>query len=152
MTYAEWIKKHNEDVSEVLGRMKFTDDEDMVKYFDYDNMKVKEPNFCPLYKMNKKCHDVKDLNCFYCACPYFTINPTPRTYGKTTIGSICTINSKYRGVFLENPDENNVVKVHCDCTNCFIPHKASFAIKFLSNSGKVKISESESILDYIRKK
>ena len=152
MTYAEWIEDHNNKVSEILSRIDFKSNEELIDYFEYDNMKDKEKDFCPLYGMKKKCHDIDNLNCYYCACPYFAINPTPRTTGKTTIGSICTINSKHKGTFLENPDENNVVKVHCDCTNCFIPHKASFAKKFLNNVTKVKVSETESLLDYIRTK
>ena len=46
-------------------------DEEVIAYFKFENMVKKEPDFCPLYKDNKKCHDMKELNCYLCACPNF---------------------------------------------------------------------------------
>ena len=48
--------------------------EAIIEYFKYDNMKKNEPDFCPLYNLNKKCHEMEDLNCYLCACSYFRFN------------------------------------------------------------------------------
>ena len=86
-----------------------------------------EPDFCPLYGMSKKCHDSKELNCYYCACPYFEeSDDEPFGYNDgIKIMSQCSINSTKAGVFVQDGVQQ------CDCTNCFIPHKAKFALKYL---------------------
>jgi len=35
-------------------------DDEIIKYFSYDNMVKNELDFCPLYKDNKKCHNIED--------------------------------------------------------------------------------------------
>lgn len=45
--------------------------QEIIEYFRFENMVKNEPDFCPLYKDNKKCHDMEDLNCYLCACPHF---------------------------------------------------------------------------------
>ena len=67
-------------------------------------MKIKEKDFCPLYDKNKKCHDIENLNCYLCGCPYFRV-------GKKR--SWCSIDAKDG-------------YIHQNCSNCTIPHKIQF--------------------------
>jgi len=154
MTYDEWIKDHDEKVNSILSKLgsKFTTPEEIASYFDYENMKTNETSFCPLYKDNIKCHNVDDLNCLLCACPHFIINNDIIIDKKIGIASVCGINSKFKDIYYENPDINNVVKVHCDCTNCFLPHKTKYVINYLRNKtkGYIHSLECNSLLEYIR--
>lgn len=93
---------------------------EVVNYFDYENMRTAEPSFCPLYELGTKCHATDKLNCYLCACPHFTCSDEPlfeSTY------SVCTINSRLAGEFTYDDC------VHCDCTNCKLPHSISVALK-----------------------
>lgn len=154
MTYDEWKIQHAKAKAEIISKKNFNNVEEIIEYFDFDNMVKKEPDFCPLYKDNIKCHNIEKLNCYYCGCPYFKVNDEPKTIGKTTIASICIIDSKFKSGFYENPDENNVVKIHCDCSNCFIPHKEDFAKKMLKQTilDNTNIKDYNSILEYMRNK
>jgi len=154
MTYDEWKKQHAEDKAEIIKRNNLTSAEDIVAYFRFENMVVKEVNYCPLYKDNVKCHDMEKLNCYYCGCPYFKVNDNPKTIGKTTIASVCIIDSKFKDVFYENPDVNNVVKIHCDCSKCYIPHTITFTKQMLTQSllDNTNLRDSNSILEYMRNK
>jgi Zn-finger protein len=78
-----------------------------------------EQNFCLLYKENKKCHNLENLNCYFCGCPHFRIND---------IESFCNINSK----------DGNKIKakdgfIHQDCTKCTIPHHEKYITKYFDN-------------------
>ncbi|MCD6173729.1 MAG: hypothetical protein J7J96_08090, partial [Sulfurimonas sp.] len=76
-----------------------------------------ENDFCPLYKDNKKCHDMESLNCYLCACPNFRFNDDGiKKIEDKTQYSFCNINSKYgkQGVYGD--------KIHQDCSGCLIPH------------------------------
>ena len=154
MTYESWLKEYNTKISEIIGRVNLDTPTKISEYFKYENMVEKETSFCILYKDKIKCHDVEDLNCYFCACPHFRINPNPKTVSKTTIASVCTIDSKYKDIFYENPDENNVVKIHCDCSNCFIPHKTTYVKKALDKRllENELIEDCGSLIDYIRLK
>ena len=154
MTYSEWEQEHTIKVAEIMGRIKASTLDEIAEYFKYDNMVKKEKEFCPLYKDNIKCHNIDDLNCYYCGCPHFNINDNPATTGKTTIVSSCSIDSKYKDIFYENPDENNVVRIHCDCTNCFIPHKTSYVKKTLNKELTEfnTISKCNPLIEYVRLK
>ncbi len=154
MTYQEWKEKHAKDKVEIIERNNLKEVNDIAEYFKFENMVKNEPNFCGLYKDNVKCHNMKDLNCYYCGCPYFKVNEKPKTSGKTTITSVCIIDSKFQDKFYENPDVNNVVKVHCDCSKCYIPHKSSFVKKMLKQTllDNTNIRDFNSILEYMRNK
>ena len=154
MTYIEWKELHAKAKSNIISKHNLNNVKDIIKYFDYDNMVVNESNFCPLYKDNIKCHNIDNLNCYYCGCPYFIINENPKTVGKTTIVSTCMINSKYKSEYYENPDGNNVVRIHCDCSNCYVPHTTKFATKYLTEcvDNNTNLSDHNSILEYVRNK
>ena len=93
---------------------------EVVSYFNYDNMRIAEPDFCPLYALNTKCHDMSKLNCYLCACPHFVCSDEPLfayTY------SVCSINSRHATTFTYDNC------VHCECTHCTLPHSTSVALK-----------------------
>lgn len=116
MSYQSWWKAHSIKHKKIVDKLvaQGFDDMQIIDYFDYDNMKEKETDFCVLYGKNQKCHDMKDLNCYLCACPNFRV---------TTSRSFCNINSK---------DGSSIVRpefTHQDCSNCTVPHQKSFVEK-----------------------
>jgi Zn-finger protein len=118
MKYKTWIKNHSIKHKNILNKLKSLSDDEIVEYFDFDNMVKNEPDFCPLYKDNKKCHDMEKLNCYFCACPLFRIDDTK---------SYCDINSKY-GSTIQAKDGF----IHQDCSNCQIPHKTQYIKNMIS--------------------
>ena len=86
-------------------------------------MVTSEPDFCPLYKTQTKCHDIKELNCYLCACPNFRFTDIAKKIDNKNIYSYCSINSLEGKVF---EDANNI---HQDCSKCSIPHKESYVKK-----------------------
>jgi Zn-finger protein len=115
MTYEYWINDHYLKHKNIMAKLKHLPKEEIIQYFDFENMKEKEKDFCLLYGLNKKCHDIKSLNCYMCACPYFRLEDTH---------SYCAINSRF-ATFMKDDTGFN----HLDCTNCFIPHKVSYIKK-----------------------
>ena len=145
MTYSDWENTHKikrNNLQRKLEKQGFTK-EQIIDYFDFNNMFKHEPNFCGMYKIKTKCHDTDYLNCYNCGCPYFkyTDNPTPNKEGKKRF-SYCTINSKFSKDFEIN--EN----IHCDCTDCVIPHTKQSA--FNNYEQVSKVNDSSSILEHIR--
>ncbi|MCK5293773.1 MAG: hypothetical protein KAJ49_03905 [Arcobacteraceae bacterium] len=118
MKYITWIKNHSLKHKNIINKLSHLSDDEIIEYFDFDNMVKKEPNFCPLYKENKKCHDIKKLNCYLCACPLFRLNKTK---------SYCKIDSKY-GSSKKGKDGF----IHQNCSNCTIPHKIPYIKKNFS--------------------
>jgi len=140
MGYSDWIEKHaqkHKKIVDKLLRENFTK-EQIVAYFDFENMKEKELDFCPLYAKNKKCHDTKELNCYLCACPNFRFNDKGirEKEGKTQY-SYCSIDSKYgrEGVYGE--------KIHQDCSGCTIPHSKNYVLKYFDTDWKKIMQKCE---------
>ncbi|MBN2816326.1 MAG: hypothetical protein JXQ67_06550 [Campylobacterales bacterium] len=126
MTYEEWYEvfatKHKAIVEKLL--VKGYTQEEIIEYFDFDNMVEKEPNFCLLYQEKKKCHDIKKLNCYLCACPHFRFNDKGITQNKgKTLYSYCSIDAKEGSVATYGD------AMHQDCTKCTIPHHTKFIDK-----------------------
>ena len=115
MGYITWIEKHSLKHKNILDKLSHLKDEEIIEYFDFDNMVKNEPDFCPLYKDNKKCHDMEKLNCYLCACPLFRLDKQK---------SYCEIDSKF-GSTIESKDGF----IHQNCSNCTIPHKTSYVKK-----------------------
>jgi hypothetical protein len=95
--------------------------EQIINYFDFENMKEKEVNFCPLYAKDKKCHDMDELNCYLCSCPNFRFNDDGiKKVDNATQYSYCDIDSKdgRQGVYGE--------KIHQDCSKCRVPHHKKY--------------------------
>jgi len=143
MTYSEWSAGHSKKVAAVYGSLRDKSPEAVYQYFMYDNMRKNEPDFCPLYRSNTRCHDMKNLNCFQCACPHFKVvdNPAPDIQGYIT-ESICTINSRFSAVFT-----TGLIK-HCDCSKCDIPHTRPSTLKALQPPAQV--NDSSSFLEHLR--
>ena len=126
MGYSDWVSKHatkHKKIVQKLLAQNYTK-EMIIEYFDFENMKNKEVDFCPLYAKNKKCHDIKSLNCYLCSCPNFRFNDDgiKKIKAKTQY-SFCAINSKdgRQGVYGE--------KIHQDCSGCSVPHHKEYVEK-----------------------
>ena len=116
MSYISWINQHAIKHKELVKKLSHLSDEEMIDYFDFDNMVKNEIDFCPLYKDNKKCHDIEELNCYLCACPNFRLSDTKST---------CNINSKDGGSIVSKKDGF----IHQDCSKCSVPHKKDYVKK-----------------------
>lgn len=127
MTYKEWFLNHGNKHKKIIEKLKHLSNDEIIDYFRFENMQKNEPDFCLLYKENKKCHDIEDLNCYLCACPYFRFddNGLEKIENKTLF-SKCSINSK-KGSTFEGDDY-----IHHDCTSCVIPHKKNYIKKEFS--------------------
>lgn len=102
-------------------------DEEVIQYFRFENMVEKEPDFCPLYKENKKCHNMEMLNCYLCACPNFRFDDNGfRKEGDKTVYSICDIDSKDGAIFQTEE------AIHQNCSGCAVPHHEAYIKKHFS--------------------
>jgi hypothetical protein len=124
MTYTEWFYQHGEKHKAIMAKLSHLNTDEIIRYFRFENMVEKEPDFCLLYKENKKCHDVTELNCYLCACPHFRFNEKgyDEKEGKI-LYSTCSISSKEGGEFISKD------AIHQDCTKCLIPHSESYIAK-----------------------
>jgi len=133
VTYAEWFEthaaKHGAVVEKLLKRG--LDKEAIIDYFDFDNMRAAEPDFCPLYAGNTKCHAMEKLNCYLCACPHFRFSDSgiKKESGKT-VYSECAIDSK------EGRPAVFGGAVHQDCSACTLPHRREFIEKVFDTEWK----------------
>ena len=131
MTYNEWFEMHANRHEEVLKKLEHLSDEEVIKYFRFDNMVKKEPDFCPLYKDNKKCHDYEKLNCYLCACPNFRFNDNGfKKQDDKTLYSYCGIDSKDGAQYIGDD------YIHQNCAGCLVPHKESYIKKNFSRNWK----------------
>lgn len=125
MTYEEWFIKQGELHANVMKKLENKTKNEVIEYFKFENMIKNEPNFCPLYKENKKCHDMDDLNCYFCACPHFRFDDNgfeKRADGKV-LYSVCSINSKKGTQFIGED------YIHQNCSECLVPHKVKYIEK-----------------------
>jgi len=140
MGYSEWMQKHakkHKKIVEKLLRENYSKEE-IIEYFDFENMKEKEPDFCPLYAKNKKCHDMESLNCYLCACPNFRFNDNGiKMIEDKTQYSYCSIDSKdgRQGVYGE--------KIHQDCSQCQVPHTKEYVTKHFDQNWTTIMPECE---------
>lgn len=144
MTYAEWTKEHKKKVEKIQRKLekKGYTKQEVIAYFNWDNMVKKEKDFCGLYKDNKKCHNMDNLNCYLCGCPHFKCSDIPLfTRQENKVFSVCGINSNKAKTFTV---DNNT---HCDCSDCFLPHKTHVAEKHYIVT---EVEDSVSMLDTVR--
>ena len=126
MNYETWVEEHVKKHKRIIDKLvkQGLDKERIIDYFDFENMKKKERDFCPLYVQNKKCHDMKELNCYLCSCPNFRFNDEgfKKVDGKTLFSS-CSIDSKdgKQGIYGE--------AIHQDCSGCTVPHHKAYVQK-----------------------
>ena len=131
MSYASWFERHAKKHKKIVDKLleKGLSEKEIVEYFDFDNMVKEEPKFCPLYQTNTKCHDMDNLNCYLCACPYFRFNDDGLdSYNGFKILSNCNINN---GTKLKSKDV-----IHHDCSTCSVPHHQEFVLKNFNTDWK----------------
>ena len=122
MSYQSWMNEHNKKHSLIINRLFLLSDDEIIEYFRYENMQKNEPDFCPLYAKNIKCHEMENLNCYLCACPHFRFTDDvgfKEIDGKKLL-SYCNINSK-NGSTCKTKDA-----IHQDCSDCKVPHEKKF--------------------------
>ena len=126
MGYSRWFNEHATKHKNIVDKLveKEFNKEKIIEYFEFSNMVKNEPDFCRLYKDNKKCHDMEYLNCYLCACPNFRFDDNGiKQVENNTQFSFCSIESKdgRQGVYGD--------KIHQDCSNCGVPHHKSYVEK-----------------------
>ena len=124
MSYKKWFDEHAQKHKAIMEKLTALSDHEVIEYFRFENMVIKEPAFCPLYADNKKCHDTPELNCYLCACPNFRFNDKgfKQEEGKTLF-STCSI---------ESPDGDRYISktaIHQNCAGCLVPHRESYIKK-----------------------
>ncbi|MGM0533404.1 MAG: hypothetical protein ACQERK_02795 [Campylobacterota bacterium] len=121
LSYQSWCDKHGKKHAKLIGdlQQRGLGQEQIITYFEYENIALSQPGFCPLFAQNKKCHNLKYLNCFFCGCPYFIFAKEEGA----KIQSRCAINARF-GV---QKSYNN--QLHLDCSDCNIPHTYQFVRK-----------------------
>ena len=127
MSYGSWFKEHGKKHREIIERLSHLSDDELIEYFRFDNMVKNEPKFCPLYAKNQKCHNIKELNCYLCACPNFRFNDNGfKKIGAKTLFSICSIDSKDGVQYISKE------AIHQNCAGCFVPHSEIYIKKHFS--------------------
>ena len=127
MTYNDWFESHGNKHKNIMKKLEEMSDFDVIAYFRFENMVEKEPDFCYLYKENKKCHEMEVLNCYLCACPYFRFDDEGLSEKeKKILYSDCSIDAKEGAQF----ESDNAI--HQDCSECTIPHNEAYIKKHFS--------------------
>ena len=140
MSYTKWFEEHankHKVIVSKLQKQNYTK-EQIIEYFNFESMVKNEPEFCPLYVDNKKCHDMESLNCYLCACPNFRfLDEGIKKVGENTQYSFCDIESKdgKQGVYGDS--------IHQDCSKCGVPHHRSYVEKHFDLDWKVCMSKSK---------
>ncbi|MFW5990524.1 MAG: cysteine-rich small domain-containing protein [Campylobacterales bacterium] len=111
---SEFAKKQHQKNIKFIEKEGLEEDS-LEKSFLYENLSQKEPNFCPLYVENQKCHDIEYLNCIFCACPFYMVKNSK---------TLCSINSRF-GKYIGDT---------LDCSDCFVPHRKGFVRKQLEKT------------------
>ena len=124
MSYSTWLQAHGEKHRAIMDKLTTLSDKEVIAYFRFDNMVKKEPEFCPLYKDNKKCHDMTELNCYLCACPNFRFDDEGlKKIEEKILYSTCDIDSKDGSQYIS---EN---AIHQNCAGCLVPHHETYIKK-----------------------
>ena len=136
MSYSSWFQTHGEKHKQIIDKLAHLSDDKLIEYFRFDNMVQNEPNFCPLYKDNKKCHDNKELNCYFCACPNFRFKDDGfEVIEQRTLFSTCGIDSKDGSQYISDD------AIHQNCAGCFVPHSESYIKKHFTHNWFEAMSE-----------
>lgn len=130
MTYEEWFIQQGNLHANVMKKLTDKSVDEVIEYFKFENMVKNEPDFCPLYKDNKKCHDMEDLNCYLCACPNFRFKMEgfEKTDDGKTLFSVCSIKSRDGSQFIGDD------YIHQNCSGCIVPHRAKYIKKHFNRN------------------
>ena len=129
--YGDWFEGHAKKHADIVAKLKNRSDDEIIEYFEYENMRKNEPDFCPLYVKNKKCHDMENLNCYLCACSNFRFSDVGfREVDGKSLKSYCSIESKDGRVF------EGKEAIHQDCSSCRVPHRKTFIKKVFKREWK----------------
>jgi len=141
MGYGSWFQAHGEKHKKIVEKLSHLSDDELIAYFRFDNMVEKEPDFCPLYAKNKKCHESEELNCYFCACPNFRFDEDGfEQVEERTLYSTCAIESKDGAQYISES------AIHQNCVGCFVPHseayiKKEFTRDWFEAMSKVRVDE-----------
>lgn len=92
--------------------------QELISEWDFEARKKVNTYGCICYEKNKKCHDIDELNCFFCYCP---------NYDRTVKEGLCKIDSP-DGKYIDTSNGKIL-----DCSDCTFPHTRENAIKLLEN-------------------
>jgi len=121
MSYNSWFQSHGEKHKKIIEKLSQLSNNEVIEYFRFDNMVKNEPDFCPLYVDNKKCHENEALNCYFCACPNFRFKDDGfEKQEEKTLFSRCDIDSKDGQQYISKD------AIHQNCAGCFVPHAKSY--------------------------
>lgn len=133
MTYIQWFQSHTDKHKKIVDKLLARDfsPEQIVEYFEFEKMVRNENDFCLLYATETKCHNIPNLNCYWCACPHFRFNDlaSPDPDG-ITVFSYCAIHAPLGKAF------HYANAIHHDCSSCTIPHEAKTILKKFSKDWK----------------
>ncbi|OGJ16329.1 hypothetical protein A3K74_01910 [Candidatus Pacearchaeota archaeon RBG_13_33_26] len=90
--------------------------DELIKEWNFENRKSNADE-CICYQQGKKCHDIKNLNCFFCYCP---------NYDTSVKEGRCFINSP-KAKYIDNHNGKIL-----DCSDCDFPHKPENIKKLLT--------------------
>jgi len=131
MTYLEWFDAHAKKHAAIVAKLEGLSDEEIIAYFDYENLKTKEPDFCPLFAQDAKCHEMEGLNCYLCGCPHFRFSDAGLyEIGQKRCYSECAIGARGARWF-ESEDA-----LHLDCSHCTLPHRRTVTEKYFDREWK----------------
>ncbi|APW46105.1 hypothetical protein [Rhodoferax antarcticus] len=123
MSYITWFLNHGEKHRKIVERLKKDglSQDQIIDYFEFDNMVARELEFCLLYAEPRKCHNTAYLSCYMCACPYFRFDDKGTLNAEgILVKSHCAINSTKSAQFVHDG------VAHLDCSKCKVPHTRDF--------------------------
>ena len=127
MSYSQWFQAHGQKHQKIMQKLTHLSQEEVIAYFRFENMCEKEPDFCPLYAEQKRCHEMEDLNCYLCACPNFRFKDTGfEKQEDKTLYSTCDIESKDGSQYISD------TAIHQNCAGCLVPHHEAYIEKKFS--------------------
>ncbi|MBK1682775.1 hypothetical protein [Rhodoferax fermentans] len=123
MSYITWFLNHGQKHRKIVEKLKQDglSQDQIIDYFEFDNMVKHEPTFCPLYATPKKCHTSAYLSCYMCACPFFRFNDQGSLNDEgILVKSHCAIKSTKSSLFVHDGVG------HLNCSACKVPHTRTF--------------------------
>lgn len=143
MTYIQWYHTHADKHNAIVEKLSHLSDSEIIEYFRFNNMVIHEKEFCPLYPLNKKCHDIEELNCYLCACPNFRFNDSGFAFeGEKTLFSTCAIDSPEGDRFITD------TAIHQNCSGCLVPHHEGYIRSVFNRNWKKIMAKSPCVNDF----